>query len=71
MHASALSCSSSVQLFAALQTCLPWVSPGKNLGVGCHDLLQDLPNPGIELESLTSSAMAGGFFTTSAIWEAP
>ena len=30
----------------------------------------DLPDPGIELMSLTSPAMAGGFFTTSATWEA-
>ena len=30
-----------------------------------------LPNPGIKLESLTSSAKAGRFFTTSATWEAP
>ena len=27
-----------------------------------------LPNPGIEPGSLTSPALAGGFFTTSAIW---
>ena len=28
---------------------LPWDSPGKNTGVGCHFLLQgDLPDPGIE-----------------------
>ena len=31
----------------------------------------DLPHPGIELASLTSPALAGGFFTTSATWEAP
>ena len=30
----------------------------------------DLPHPGIEPESLTSPALAGGFFTTSAAWEA-
>ena len=30
----------------------------------------DLPHPGIEPESLTSPALAGGFFTTSATWEA-
>ena len=29
----------------------------------------DLPNPGMELTSLTSPALAGRFFTTSAIWE--
>ena len=31
----------------------------------------DLPNPGIEPTSLTSPALAGRFFTTSATWEAP
>ena len=31
----------------------------------------DLLNPGIKPESLTSPALAGGFFTTSATWEAP
>ena len=30
---------------------------------------EDLPNPGIEPESLASPAWAGGFLTTSAIWE--
>ena len=30
----------------------------------------DLPDPGIDL-SLMSVALAGGFFTTSATWEAP
>ena len=28
-----------------------------------------LPNPGIEVASLVSPALAGGFFTTSATWE--
>ena len=31
----------------------------------------DLPDPGIEPESLTSPALAGGFFITSATLEAP
>ena len=31
----------------------------------------DLPNPGIKPTSLKSPALAGGFFTTSATWEAP
>ena len=31
----------------------------------------DLPDPGIEPASLISLALAGGFFTTSATWEAP
>ena len=30
----------------------------------------DLPNPGTEPTSLTSPALAGGFLTTSTIWEA-
>ena len=30
----------------------------------------DLPDPGIEPMSLTSSALAGGSFSTSATWEA-
>ena len=30
----------------------------------------DHPNPGIEPASLASPALAGGFFTTSATWEA-
>ena len=30
----------------------------------------DFPNPGIELASLTSPALAGGFFTTVATWGA-
>jgi len=49
----------------------PWDSPGKNTGMGlpCPPP-GDLPNPGIESTSLTSSAMAGRFFTTSATWEA-
>ena len=31
---------------------------------------RDLPNPGIKPMSLTSPALAGRFFTTSATWEA-
>ena len=37
-------------------------------GLPCPPL-GDLPNPGIELMPLTSPALAGGFFTTSATWE--
>ena len=37
---------------------LPFPAPG------------DLPDPGIEPVSLMSPALADGFFTTSAIWEA-
>ena len=54
----------------------PWDFLGKNIGVGCHFLLQEsnffptgikhLPNPGIKL---ASPALAGGFFTSSTTWE--
>ena len=50
----------------------PWDFPGKNTEVGCHFLLQgDLPDPGIELVSHVSPALAGRCITTSASWEAP
>ena len=42
----------------------------KNTGVGCHALLEGI-FLGIEPASLMSRAVAGGFFTTSATWEAP
>ena len=46
-------------------------SPGKNTGVGCHDLLQGIfPKPGIQPTFLLSLALAGRFFTTSTTWEA-
>ena len=49
----------------------PWDYLGKNAGVGCHALLQEIfPNPGINPTSLTSPALAGRFFATSATWEA-
>ena len=48
----------------------PWDSPGKNTGVGCHALLQGIfLTQGSNL-SLMSPALAAGFFTTSATWEA-
>ena len=49
----------------------PWDSPGKNTGVGCHALLYGIfPTQGSKPESLTSPALAAGFLTTSATWEA-
>ena len=47
-------------------------SPGKDTGVALpFPPLGDLFDPGIEPASLMSPALAGGFFTTSATWEAP
>ena len=52
----------STLLAVACQALLSMGFSGKNIGVGCHSLLQgNLPNPGIEA---TSPAWAGGFFTT-------
>ena len=46
-------------------------SPGQNTGVGCHALLQGIfPKQGSNPQSLMSRSLAGGFFTTSATWEA-
>ena len=48
----------------------PWDSPDNNgSGLLCP-LPGTLPNLGIKPEFLVSLAMAGGFFTTSATWEA-
>ena len=69
-----LSCISCVQLFETLWTVarqapLPWDSPGKNTRVGCHGPAPgDLPDSGIKPASLTSPALTGGFFPTSATW---
>ena len=45
-------------------------SPGKNTGVGCHTLHQGIfLTQGSKLR-LMSPALAGGFYTTNATWEA-
>ena len=71
-----LSCFSLVQLFAILYTVAHQVplSIGFSRQEYWSGLLcpppGDLPNPGIEPTSLMSPALAGGFFTTGANWEA-
>ena len=48
----------------------PWDSPGKNNGVGCHALLQGIfLTQGSNPHLLHLPALAGGFFTTSAVWK--
>ena len=48
-----------------------WDSPGKNTGVGCHALLQGIfLTQGLNPCLLCLLHLAGGFFTTSATWEA-
>ena len=39
------------------------------MGLSCPPP-EDLPDPGIKPTSLMSPSLAGGFFTTSATWEA-
>ena len=71
-----LNCFSCVQLFAT-----PWAVDCQaplSMGFSRHKYQSgwpcpppgDLPDPGIEPSSLMSSALAGGFFTTSTTWEA-
>ena len=48
----------------------PWDFPGKNTGLP-FPFPGDLPNPGTKPGSLTSPALAGGFFTTRDSQEAP
>ena len=65
---------SHVPPFATLWTVAPrllcsWDSPGKNTGVGCHALLQEIfLTQGSNLR--LPLTLAGGFFTTSTTWEA-
>ena len=68
---------SRVQLFAALWTtdCQAPLSMGFSRqeywsGLPCPPP-GILPDPGIEPASLMSPALAGMFFTTSTVWEAP
>ena len=67
---------SRVQLFAVLWTiaCQAPLSMGfsrqKYWSVLPFPFPGDFPDPGIELASLTSPVLIGGFLTTSATWEA-
>ena len=71
-----LSCLSCVRLFAIPWTvaCQAPLSTGFSRqeswsGLPCPPP-GDLPDPGIKPASLMSPALAGGFFTTNATWEA-
>ena len=77
VHACMLSCFSHVWLFATLWT---WAHQALlSMGVSRQEYWSGLPclPPGdlsnwrIESMSLTSPTLAGGFFNTSATWEAP
>ena len=48
----------------------PWDSPGKNTGVGCRASSRGSSWPRDWTQVSYVSCMAGGFFTTSAPWEA-
>ena len=49
----------------------PWLSPGKNTGLGFHALLQEDLDPGIKTTFLKSPALADRFFTTRTAWQVP
>ena len=59
-------------VFNSLQACglkpdrllYPWNFPGKNTGVGCHDLLRAPSQPRDQSTSPVSPTPAGGFFIT-------
>ena len=77
MRACMLSHFSHIWLFATLWTAthqapLSMRFSRKSTRVGCHALLlqRNLPDPGMEPASLMNPALAGGFFFTSAAWEA-
>ena len=77
LHACTLSHFSRVQLFATLWTVanqgplsMGFTRQENWIGLPCPPP-GGLPNPGIEPVSLTSPALAGRFFTTSATWDAP
>ena len=66
-------------LVAQLRPTLQCCPPGSSVHAVLHERIlesvaisffKDLPNPGIELTSLMSPALASEFFTTSTIWEA-
>ena len=49
----------------------PWASPGKNIGLGGHALLQGIClTQGWNTASLTSPTLAVGLFTTRTTWKA-
>ena len=62
----------SLQFYGQLPARLlcPWDSPGTNAGVDCQVLLQGIFPTGVKPVSLMSPALAGGFSTASATWEA-
>ena len=75
-HACMLSHFSSLQLFVTPWTVAYQAPLSKGFsrqeywsGLPCPPP-GDLPDPGIELVSLMSPALGGGFFATSATWEA-
>ena len=77
MHACVLSCFNRVWLSATLQI-IAHQAPG-SMGISKQQYWDELPcpppgdppDPGTEPTSLTIPALTGGFFTTSASWEAP
>ena len=75
VKAYVLSCFSCVQLFVTPWTGTCWSPLSTRFSRIQSEWVAmpspgSLPDPGIQSVSLTSPAQAGGFFTTSATWEA-
>ena len=77
---SAAAAAKSFQLWLTLCDPVDGSPPGSpSLGFSRQEYLngllcpppRDLPDPGIESDSLISPALAGRFFTSSPTWEAP
>ena len=73
-------CAKSLQLCLNVRDTMDCTPPGSFVYVGFSRqdywsglpclLPEDLPDPGIRPKSFMSPALASGFFTTSATWEA-
>ena len=60
-----------VTLWTVAKTPLSMQEAARMLEQVAVESSENLPNPGVQPASLMSPALAGRFFTTSAIWEAP
>ena len=70
MRVCVLSCFSCVGLFVTLCAVAHQAPVSMGFSRGAMPPPGDLPDPEMELASFTSPAREGGFFVTSATWEA-
>ena len=70
MHVHSVVSDSATSWTVAARLLCPWDFPGKILKWAAISSSKDLPDPGTKPTPLVSPALAGGFFTTGATWEA-